>query len=721
MTKEELELLADFLTEANEELEFLETNLVELERDPTSKDIINKIFRSIHSIKGSSGFFGLESLTQVAHKMETLLDYIRKGVLEINQERTNALLKGLDILKAIATRLSDGTYKKELQSDESAFLVELDGVLSISQISKDQSLEGAIFLLNMIEESVNSCEYAIEDKVEATIAILEGLKDEEHEEEEGVASEKQYVINGKDLTEFISRIYALKDLLSEGTEPSDETINVFTKEISPIKAEIEGEGFSDANAKFDEFWEFYTMIADGPMEFDNDIRGIVVGNIDGFLELVEEVKVSGPEETPQATEEVVVEEKKEEPQVASDNKLDMKKTMRVEEDKIDNFIKFVGDLIVASEVFNYIQKKLEITNLLPQIAKEFKNANLTFNELSNSLQTSLMDIRKVPVSQILKKVPRMVRDLSGGLNKKIRVEMYGEESEIDKSLIEVLEAPIVHMIRNSLDHGIESAEGRREKDKPEEGTITLRCYVSNEFFNIEISDDGKGLDPAIIKKVAIDKGVITPQSAEYLTDQEAINLIFMPGFSTAETVTDVSGRGVGMDVVLSAITKNNGSVNVSSVVNEGSTVKIQLPVSMTMIVVDGLLITVGQENFIIPLNYIQESIQPKKKDVLTVSGKGEMIRIRENCLPLLRLHELFSLKTEATNPSEALLIVVKHEQTEFCILVDELLGQQQVVLKELGTQFKNISSIKGGAILGDGKVGLVLDIEGLADMYRVKV
>ncbi len=531
-----------------------------------------------------------------------------------------------------------------------------------------------------------------------------------------------YSFGEVECTEEMQATLKVKELMQSDVDVIEDDVRPLMQSLNALQQKLEAGGRAEA-AGLKEFTDFIDSMIDSPIGLEKDIRTMGLDILNPVLETVTAKAVGGAEKQDDAEKQAQAQK----PEVAAppqehhdEDKMDLKKTMRVEEDKIDHFINFVGDLIVASEVFNYIQKKLENTCREPEIAKEFKNANITFNELSNNLQKSLMDIRKVPVSQVIKKVPRMVRDLCGSLHKKVNVVTEGETTSIDKSLLEVLEAPIVHMVRNSMDHGIEPPEERLQAGKPEEGTITIKAYETSEFFTLDIIDDGRGIDPEKMRKVAVSKELMSEEKANELSDHEAINLIFAPGFSTAEVVSDVSGRGVGMDVVLSSISKNNGFVNVSSEKGKGSVVTIQLPLSVTLIVVEGLLITVGNESFIIPLGYIRESIQPKKEDVYTVSGKGEMIQVRDECIPLLRLHEMFNLPCATKNPWEALIIVICHEETQICLLVDELLGQQQVVLKELGQSFTHLTSIKGGAILGDGKVGLVLDIEGIAELFNKK-
>ncbi|MCP5464143.1 MAG: chemotaxis protein CheA [Deltaproteobacteria bacterium] len=397
----------------------------------------------------------------------------------------------------------------------------------------------------------------------------------------------------------------------------------------------------------------------------------------------------------------------------------MRKMMRVDESTVDGFMKYVGELIIASEVFNYIQKKLENETIDPQLSKEFKNANLSFNELSNDLQRSLMDIRRVPVKNLLSKAPRLVRDLSLSLSKEAKLETDGEEVKIDKSLVETLEDPLIHILRNSIDHGLETPEERTANGKDPCGTIRVEGFCDKKYFNLLIKDDGRGIDPEKIKKVAVKKGVISELEAAELSDQEAVNLIFAPGFSSAEEITQVSGRGVGMDVVLTNIKRSNGSVEVTSEIGKGTEILIRLPLTVTLIVINGLVVKTGDEFFIIPIESVKEVTQPTHEMLSTISGNNEVVRFREEVYPLIRVGELMKSRGFKANQelSEQTLVLIEKEDRKASLIVDELVGLQQVVLKNIGDEFKRVRFIQGGAILGDGRIGLVLDAKHLIDKF----
>jgi two-component system chemotaxis sensor kinase CheA len=394
------------------------------------------------------------------------------------------------------------------------------------------------------------------------------------------------------------------------------------------------------------------------------------------------------------------------------------KTLRVAEEKVDHFMGFVGELIITGEVFAYIQKKLEQYPEVRKVSQEFKNANLSFNELSANLQKSLMEVRRVPLKTVLQKLHRIIRDTAAALNKKIELDIVGEDVQIDKSLLEGLESPLVHMIRNSVDHGIEPPAERLAAGKPETGRVRVNAFATEEKFTLTIEDDGKGLDVAAVKAKAVSRGMLTEDAARNLPDKDAFRLIFNAGLSTAKVVTDVSGRGVGMDVVLSNITKMNGSIAVDSALGKGSVFTIILPMTVTLTVIDGLVARVGDQFYIIPLSDVRESVKPSAAQVHVIQGSQEVLNVRGVLHPIVRLNRVLGIYSgnavEKTTDATAVLIQGK-QGIGAAFLVDELIGQQSVVVKDLGKEFANIRCLQGGSILGDGRVGLVLSVQGVLE------
>ena len=380
--------------------------------------------------------------------------------------------------------------------------------------------------------------------------------------------------------------------------------------------------------------------------------------------------------------------------------------VKVDTQKLDNMVDLTGELVIAQSM---LRQNPYITASSDQ--KLYHNLN-QLNQITSGLQRIAMSMRMVPIKSTFQKMVRLVRDLAKNSRKEVGLEMSGEDTEIDRNVVDELYEPMVHMIRNAADHGLESPEEREATGKDRKGTITLRAFHRGGNIVIEIEDDGRGLNRDAILEKALSRGLITEDHK--LTDAEINNLIFQPGFSTARTVTDISGRGVGMDVVKKAIEKLRGRVEINSRPGHGSVFVISLP--LTLAIIEGMLVRVGKERYIIPALAILESFRPERDQYSTVEGKGELIRTRGSLVPLVRLHQIFNVPSECTEPWEGLVVTVEHENKRMCLLLDELLGKEEVVIKSLGGGLKNLKGIAGGAILGDGRVGLILDMSGIYDV-----
>ncbi len=380
--------------------------------------------------------------------------------------------------------------------------------------------------------------------------------------------------------------------------------------------------------------------------------------------------------------------------------------VKVDTKKLDNLIDLTGELVISQSMLRGNANIQSIND--QQLTQNFSQ----LNQIVSSLQKTTMSMRMVPIKATFQKMVRLVRDLARNTGKKVSLEMSGEDTEIDRNVVDELYEPMVHMIRNSIDHGLESPQERAANGKPEKGAVNLRAYHKGGNIVIEIEDDGKGLNKDRIIEKALASELIENEAT--MTDSEIFQLIFHPGFSTAKEITDVSGRGVGMDVVKKGIEKLHGRVDVQSKEGVGTTVVISLP--LTLAIIDGMLIRVGIERYIIPTMAILESFRPKKEDYFTVKGKGEMVMARGNLIQLLRLDKLFRVKGDSVDPWDGLVVVVENKQEQRGLLLDELLGQEEIVIKSLGEALKRTRGLAGGAILGDGRVGLILDIAGLFDL-----
>jgi two-component system chemotaxis sensor kinase CheA len=382
------------------------------------------------------------------------------------------------------------------------------------------------------------------------------------------------------------------------------------------------------------------------------------------------------------------------------------RTVKVDTEKLDSLVDMVGELVIAQSLVHSNENVLELKD-----QKLFRDLS-HMSRITSDLQRVAMSMRMVPIRQTFQKMIRLVRDLSRKSGKQVELTMSGEETEIDRNMVEAIYDPLVHMIRNSVDHGVETPKVREERGKPAEGSILLKAYHQGGNVVIQIVDDGQGLNREKILKKAVERGLASPE--DNLSDSAVFNLIFQPGFSTADQVTDVSGRGVGMDVVKRAIEKLRGKVEIESEPGKGSSITIRLP--LTLAIIDGMIVRVGDNRYILPTISIHESFRPDRGDYHTVKGQGEMIKVRKNLLPLVRLDRILGAEGAAVDPAEALVIVVENDGERRCIMVDEVLGKQEVVIKSLGERLKYVRALAGGSILGDGRVGLILDVAGMFEV-----
>lgn len=581
------EIVKEFLTESGDHLEDVESQILLLEENPENTDIINTIFRPIHSMKGSAGFLGLKDLGTVSHELETLLDEARKGNLKITPRIIEILYEGLDILK----KLRELVAKKVEKIDVSGEIVDYDPVIA---------------------------------KIKAILS---------HPETTDSAPSKPL---------------HLGEVLVEKGEITEDDLDNVLEEQEKLQHKKLGEILVDKGIASKE-------------------------SVDSALKTL-----------PAATAPV-------------------SETVKVDIQKIDTLVNLVGELVIANALIKDILENTTNTS----------NKNIShLGKIVKDIQDQVMSIRMIPIKSTFQKMSRLVRDVSKKAGKKVKLEVTGEDTELDKSVIEAIGDPLVHIIRNSVDHGIEPEEERIAAGKPASGHVYLDAFHKGGSILIEIKDDGRGLKKDKILKKAIEKGIVSENAT--LTDQQIFGLIFAAGFSTADKITDISGRGVGMDVVKKNIERLRGKVDVFSEEGKGTKISIKLP--LTMAIIDGMIVQVGDQKYIIPMLSIEESIRPKKDDVSTIQQRGELINVRGDVLPMVRLHQLYNVEPKKYDPWEALILIVESEGQRCGILVDDLIGQQQIVIKSLGEQFRNVKGVSGSAILGDGRVGLILDVGGIMNL-----
>ena len=584
------EIFESFIIETREIFDNLDVDLVELENQPTNKDLLNQIFRAFHTVKGTSGFLGLEKMMSVTHKCEDLLNKLRKDEIALNDKIMNAILAGFDAMKGL------------LRVTETEFNEDYD--ISLAQGLLESVLSGNI---DTVDEATLS-----DDNISLPDIEIEESNVEEQESENGEEETGSVVV--VPIPEL-----PIKETKTEKVE----------KKVVSVKQ---------------------TQDDTGPKRVDN--------------------------------------------------------TIRVDVQRLDNLVNIVSELVLGRNRLTQINHDTSTLYEGSKVAKDLSEVTRQIDLMTTELQLAVMKTRMIKIGKVFNKFPRLVRDLSKDAGKDIELVIKGEETELDKTLIEEINDPLVHLIRNSVDHGIEKPADREKKGKPAKGTVTLSAEHEGNNIIITIEDDGKGMDPDMIKEKAISKGLISAERASELSKQEVFNLIFIPGFSTAEKVTNISGRGVGMDVVKTNVTKLRGIINIDSVMNVGTKIIIKLP--LTLAIIQGLLVNIKDETVVIPLNLVYEVIKVTKGQIYSIKKK-EVIKLRDSVIPLINVGGILYSHDRENNEWQYIVVVGIAEKV-FGIKVDSLLGQKEVVIKSLGQYLGNVDGIAGSTIMGDGKVVVILDL-----------
>ncbi|MEJ6476038.1 chemotaxis protein CheA [Pseudoalteromonas piscicida] len=665
-----------FFEESFEGLDIMEAELLNLQPGHEDSETINTIFRAAHSIKGGSGTFGFTSVANFTHVLETLLDQIRDGRRQLIAEHVNLLLQAVDCLRALLTAL---------------------------QAEEEPDLSSANELRGKFEEILGSQSETSSETLQSDSGRLES---------------HTYQIDFK----------PLPHLFKTGNEPL-----YMLSELSEL-GELETHAFCDAIPEIDVFnpedcylsWRLYLTTTQPEsairevFEWVEDDAEIVITICGGLFEGEGEMLAGELEQNQQDSpaNEPEAHNKPNKAAVAAKAKPEASKksaestSIRVGIDKVDSLINMVGELVITQAMLTQLGEQEPTEHTLAAMQEGL--AQLAHN--TRDLQENVMRIRMLPISFVFSRFPRLVRDTSQKLNKQVELKLLGEQTELDKTVMEKISDPMVHLVRNSLDHGLETPEERIKSGKDPVGTVTLNAFHQGGNIVIEIMDDGRGLNTEKIKSKAVANGLI--QETDELSVEEVNELIFKPGFSTADEVSDISGRGVGMDVVRRNIQSLNGSVEVTSAKGVGSTFTIRLP--LTLAILDGQLVKVAKHTYIIPLISIVESLQIDIKKVSKVGNGLEVLRLRDEYIPILRLYQLFNHEGAIEELDKTLLVVVESDNHKVGLLVDDLLAQQQVVIKSLEANYQKVNGISGATILGDGRVSLIVDISGLIKLSGLK-
>ncbi len=651
------EIMEDFLIEAFEMNEQLDQDLVELEHNPEDLDLLNRIFRVAHTIKGSSSFLNLNILTHLTHNMEDVLNRARKGEIKITPDIMDVVLRSIDLMKTLLVTIrdtgSDTNNGKENEIEEA--VKQLQAITS-------QNLEGA----------------------------KEGTKEAPKKENEKEVKKEAEKENTEENQENKAKAPTAKDFASDNPLADEPDLDYTNMSAEEVEAEIE-------------------RLLNKRQEADKERRA------QKKQEAKPKQEVAPKTETPKTPKTETKAKAKADTEENKALSIGVEQTVRVDVRRLDHLMNLIGELVLGKNRLIRIYGDVEERYDGEKFLEELNQVVSSISAVTTDLQLAVMKTRMQPVGKVFNKFPRMVRDLSRELGKSIELIIEGEETELDKSIVEEIGDPLIHIIRNSCDHGIEPLEERRRLNKPETGKVQLSAYNEGNHIVIKISDDGKGLDPVMLKEKAIEKGVISERDAEGMSDREAFNLIFKPGFSTAKVVSNVSGRGVGMDVVKTNIEKLNGIIEIDSEVGVGTTQKLKIP--LTLAIIQALLVGVQEEYYAIPLSSVLETVRISQDEIYTVDGKS-VLRLRDEVLSLVRLSDIFKVDAILESNSDVYVVIIGLADQKIGVIVDYLIGQEEVVIKSLGYYLKNTRGIAGATVRGDGKITLIVDVGAMMDMAK---
>ena len=669
-----------FVEETKEHLQSLNDNILVLENEPENKDTINEIFRSAHSLKGMAGTMGYKRMQTLTHDMENVFSEIRNDKLKVTSDLVDILFQCLDALEAYLDNIIN---TQDEGTDDNAAIIKLlndylNGGSGVAEQAAPQAAQAAPQTADGVVTDFSKVNFADFEQH----AIMEA----------GTKNLNVYGVHVK-----VDPSCILKAARAFLVFKSVEELGEIIKSI-PSAQDIEDE-------KFDLDFDIFVITGESLDKVLATVRNVSeIKDAEGSIIKLDEKKEEKPEETEKtesAKPATVPKAGKPANSQPAKGKPVVNRSVRVDIDKLDVLMNLVSELIIAKN------------GLVSAAATSNTEENQSVNEqieylerVTTNLHESVMNVRMVPIETVVNRFPRMIRDLSKKLDKKMELYMTGEETELDRTVIDEIGDPLMHLLRNSADHGLESAEVRLERGKDEIGTIFLNAFQDGNNVVIEVGDDGNGIDIEKVKRKGIEKGTITPEQAEVMSDKEVIDLLFQPSFSTSEKITDVSGRGVGLDVVKSKIESLGGVVECKSVLGEGSTFTIRLP--LTLAIIQALMVKLGNEQYAIALGSIQTIEDIPLSDIKYVQGK-EVINLRGNIIPIIRLGELLDVP-DRTEPDESLIVVViKKGDKQAGLVVDSLVGQMEIVIKSLGKYININKMISGATILGDGEVALIID------------
>jgi two-component system chemotaxis sensor kinase CheA len=704
MSDDDDEILQDFLVEAGEILEQLSQQLVDLERSPDDTELLNSIFRGFHTVKGGAGFLQLDAMVDICHVAENVFDTLRKGECAVTPELMDAVLITLDVVNTMFDEVRAG----DPLSPAAPELINTLAVFAKGGIPESMPVPATVegSLTASAAGSLSSADVSL-PSADGSLPSADGSLPSADGSLPSADGSTTSAVSGNASADMITdaEFEALLDsLTAEGNEDADNQTPIADAIVAELPPKAAGDEITDD--------EFQRLLDD----YDASDKPAVVDSKEVEKD-VESSPLVNPtvlgEASPAAIAPKLVNEKKRQENIAGKSKSAPKETaeatVRVDTKRLDDIMNMVGELVLVRNRLVRLGLNIEDEDM----GKAVSNLDV----VTADLQTAVMKTRMQPIKKVFGRFPRVVRDLARSLQKEINLEMVGEETDLDKNLVEALADPLVHLVRNSVDHGVESPEERVASGKTRAGLIVLSAEQEGDHILLVIKDDGKGMDPDVIREIAVSKGAIDRDAADRLNDSECFNLIFAPGFSTKEEISDVSGRGVGMDVVKTKITQLNGSVDVESKLGEGTRIVIKVP--LTLAIMPTLMVMLQNQTFALPLVSVNEIFHLDLNDTNIVDGQ-EVIIVRNKAIPLYYLKNWLvqsSVQQSANETSDCHVVIVSAGNQRVGFVVDQLIGQEEVVIKPLGKMLHGTAGMAGATITGDGTIALILDVPGMLKRY----
>ena len=691
-----------FIDESSEHIQTLSDCIMTLEQEPDNKDTINEVFRAAHSLKGMAGTMGFKRMQHLTHDMENVFQEVRSDKISVDSAMIDLLFKCLDAIDAYVENIK--ATSDEGTDDNEYIIKELNDFIAKANGEEvaDKKEEKTADAGESAKENAN--EQASEQEAAASDTVIE-LTDSEHKAVME-AKESGHKIYG--LTVTVQKECLLKAarafLVFRAVEEFGQILvyRPSSQDVEDEKFDLDFSFYIASTEDYDKIYEAAKNVS--------EIENVVGGEVTTF-------KVEGEPEEHEETKPVVVEEKKEElkpveqkkttlPAKKAPGKPATSRTVRVDIEKLDALMNQVSELIIAKNSLVSIS-----TSEDSEINSQSLHDQIEYLErITTNLHESVMKVRMVPIESVTQKYPRMIRDLSRTLNKKMNLVITGEDTELDRTVVDQIGDPLQHLLRNSADHGLESNELRLERGKPEVGTIFLNAYQEGNNVIIQVGDDGNGIDTEAVKAKAIDRGLVTAEQADNMSQKEIVNFLFMPSFSMARKITDISGRGVGLDVVKSGIEQLGGDVEVSTELGKGTTFTVRLP--LTLAIIQALMVEIRDEKYAIALGSISNIEDIPVEDIKYVQAK-EVIHLRGSVIPIIRLDKMLDIEPKEQEPDHLTVVIVQRGDAMAGLVVDNLMGQQEIVIKSLGKYINGNKLISGATILGDGEVALILDVNTL--------